>query len=375
MPRINTTHRLAAVFTAAVLILGLAACTAANPQSVPTVSSTAEQSNSAETNSVQLPDPRTLQGQTTASSVADVEPMQGKFDQKLPVTLTDFAKQRVTVSDTSRILALDLYGTIADTVTALGLGKSLVGRTVSNTNKSLSGLPIVTQNGHELNAEAILQLKPSLLLVDSTIGPPEVLEQIRSSGVTVVNFDPDRSIALMAPGITAVGQALGMPAAAVELNNRVAAQLAEAQQYIKKLLPQDAAKRPSIAFLYVRGKAGVFFILGSGSGADDLIQQLGGVDIASKAGIKDIKPANSEALAALSPQVFLMMSSGLESTGGVGGLLKRPGVAETPAGAARRVVDMADGQILSFGPNFPAVLRSLAKAIYDPQDLLGTAKG
>lgn len=362
-------------FAVAALILGLVACTAANPQSVTPLPSIAQQGSSTEARPTQLPDPRTLQGQTTANSVADVEPMPGKFDQKLPVTVTDFAKQRVTISDTSRILALDLYGTIADTVIALGLAKNLVGRTVSNTNKSLSSLPIVTQNGHELNAEAMLQLKPSLLLVDSTIGPPEVLEQIRSSGVTIVNFDPDRSIALMAPGITSVGQALGMPAAAVELNSRVAAQLAEAQEYIKKLAPQDAAQKPSIAFLYVRGKAGVFFILGSGSGADDLIQQLGGVDIASKVGIKDVKPANSEALAALSPQVFLMMSSGLESTGGVDGLLKRPGVAETPAGVSRRVVDMADGQILSFGPNFPAVLRSLAKAIYDPQNLLGTAKG
>ncbi|AJT41546.1 heme/hemin ABC transporter substrate-binding protein [Psychromicrobium lacuslunae] len=374
MPRTNTGHRLAAGIAAVALFLGLAACSAANPQPV-TPSSATQQSSSAEASSVQLPDPRTLQGRSTASSVADVEPIPGKHQQKLPATVTDFNKQRVTVSDTSRILALDLYGTIADTVIALGLGDKLVGRTVSNTNKSLSGLPIVTQNGHELNAEAILQLKPSLLLIDSTIGPPEVLEQIRSSGVTVVNFDPDRSIDLMAPGITAVGQALGLPEAAVELNKRVAAELAATQDYLKKLVPQDAAKRPAIAFLYVRGKAGVFFILGAGSGADDLIQQLGGVDVASKVGIKDVKPANSEALAALSPQVFLMMTSGLESTGGIDGLLKRPGVAETPAGAARRVVDMADGQILSFGPNFPAVLRSLAKAIYDPKGLLGTAQG
>ncbi len=304
-----------------------------------------------------------------------MQPLAAHFTQQLPASVNDFEHRQVIVKDTSRILALDLYGTIADTVLAFGLGKNLIGRTVSNTNSSMAELPVVTQNGHELNAEAILQLKPSLVLVDSTIGPPEVLEQIRASGVTVVSFNPDRSVALIAPGITAIGQALGLTDAAVELNRQVAAQLLETQEYIKTLSPAEESRKPKIAFLYVRGKAGVFFILGSGSGADDLIQQLGGIDVAAQAGVKDVKPANSESLVALAPEVLLMMSSGLASTGGIEGLLKRPGVAETPAGAAHRVVEMADGQILSFGPNFPAVLRSLAKAIYDPQGSVPTGKG
>ena len=48
-------------------------------------------------------------------------------------------------------------------------------------------------------------------------------------------------------------------------------------------------------------------------------------------------------------------------------LVSRPGVEQTTAGKNRRIVDMDDGQILSFGPNTPAVLLSLAKAIYAPE--------
>ena len=60
------------------------------------------------------------------------------------------------------------------------------------------------------------------------------------------------------------------------------------------------------------------------------------------------------------------MTHGVESTGGLDGFLARPGVAENERGKSRRVVDMNDGQILSYGPNTPAVLLSLARAIYAP---------
>ena len=65
------------------------------------------------------------------------------------------------------------------------------------------------------------------------------------------------------------------------------------------------------------------------------------------------------------PDLLLMMTHGLESTGGVRGLLDVPGVAETTAGTNSCVVDMSDYQILSYGPQFPATLAALAEAIYE----------
>ncbi|SIN07595.1 Hemin-binding periplasmic protein hmuT precursor [Mycobacteroides abscessus subsp. abscessus] len=82
-------------------------------------------------------------------------------------------------------------------------------------------------------------------------------------------------------------------------------------------------------------------------------------------------PATSEALVKLNPDLILAMSKGIESTGGIDGFLARPGVGETTAGKNRRVVSMADGQILSFGPNTPAVLLSLAQAVYAPDAVSG----
>jgi iron complex transport system substrate-binding protein len=67
------------------------------------------------------------------------------------------------------------------------------------------------------------------------------------------------------------------------------------------------------------------------------------------------------------PDVILVMTDGLASVGGVDGLLADfPAIALTTAGENRRVVDMADTQILSFGPRSAAVIDGLARAIYAP---------
>ena len=83
-----------------------------------------------------------------------------------------------------------------------------------------------------------------------------------------------------------------------------------------RTLPRRVSKQVSFAFLYVRGTAGVFFVLGKGSGADDLIQAIGGKDVASEQNATNIIPATSEALVKLNPDVILTMSGGIKSTGG-----------------------------------------------------------
>lgn len=64
------------------------------------------------------------------------------------------------------------------------------------------------------------------------------------------------------------------------------------------------------------------------------------------------------------PDVILMMSKGLESVGGVDGLVEIPGIRETPAGMDRRVVDLEDGVLLSFGPRTPLVIDVLVERLH-----------
>lgn len=81
-----------------------------------------------------------------------------------------------------------------------------------------------------------------------------------------------------------------------------------------------------------------------------------------------------EALVAADPDLILTMSGGIDSVDGIEGLLAdKPAVAVTKAGENQRIVDMNDGQILSFGPRSADVLDALARAVYAPDSLIGTA--
>jgi iron complex transport system substrate-binding protein len=320
------------------------------------------------------PDPKTHQGESTAClEDTGVTPVTTDAVPALPATVTDNQGTEVTVTDTSRILALDIYGSLAATVFGLGLGDSVVGRDTSTSFAGASDLPLVTQNGHELNGEAILELNPSVIITDSSIGPWDVVLQMREAGIPVVVTTPERNLDNVGELVGMVAAALGVPSAGAELTARVTGEIQAEVASIAAVAPADPADRPRILFLYVRGNAGVYYIFGEESGADALIRALGGVDVASEIGWQGMRPMTAEALVKAQPDILLMMTKGLESVGGVDGLLDRiPAVAETPAGANRRIVDMSDYEILSFGPRSAPVLDALARAIYAP-DASGAA--
>jgi iron complex transport system substrate-binding protein len=310
-------------------------------------------------------------GARTAASDGWVEPVGPPPEPRLPTTVADFTGERVTVDDASRILALDTYGTLATTVHALGMGDRLVGRDVSTGVPALADLPVVTHNGHELNAEAILDLDPSVVLTDYSIGPLEVQLQLKEAGIPVVILDGARRRDVIAEQIRAVAEVLGVPERGELLAERTERDIAAAEAEVAAMAPASEEARARMVFLYLRGTSGVYYWFGEGSGADDLIDALGGVDVASEVGLEGSRPINAEGLVKSEPELYLMMTHGLDSVGGVEGLLEVPGVADTEAGLAGCVVDMADSEILSFGPQFPHTLRALASAIYGPGGVLG----
>ncbi|MBK1786317.1 ABC transporter substrate-binding protein [Prauserella sp. ASG 168] len=315
-------------------------------------------------------DPRAHEGPSTAVvAQPDIEPVEPAPTPRLPATVTDHQGTSVTVEDTSRILALDRSGTLAATVFGLGLGDSVVGRDSSTGFPAARDLTLVTSNGHQLNSEAILQLRPTVVLTDTTLGPWDVVLQLRDAGVPVVVVTPQRTLDNNGDIVRAVAGALGVDDAGEQLADRLDREVEAKRAEIAALAPDDESRRPRVVFLYLRGTAGVYHMFGKGSGADALISALGAVDVASEAGINGTRPINPEALAKAKPDVVLLMTKGLESVGGVAGAAEIPGVAQTPAGQHRRFVDMNDYQILSFGPLTASVLDALARALYAPDSL------
>lgn len=314
-----------------------------------------------------LADPLSHVGESTAVlGDTSISPIANEPQPQLPVTVTDAQGTEVTVHDVSRILALDLYGTTARTVFELGLGGHVVGRDTSSGFAEAADLPLVTANGHDLNGEAILELSPTVIITDTSLGPWDVMLQMRDAGIPVVVVDSHRSLDTAGDLIRQVAAALGVPAEGEELAERTTTAVEEMVEQISAIAP-TGDERLRMVFLYVRGQSGIYYMFGTGSGTDSLITALGGIDVATEIGWDGMRPLNDEGLVAADPDLILMMSGGLSSVDGVDGLLERvPALAITPAGQHRRVVDMADTEILSFGSNAADVLEALAVAIYAP---------
>ncbi|MFI1796118.1 hemin ABC transporter substrate-binding protein [Streptomyces sp. NPDC020379] len=294
---------------------------------------------------------------SAAAESTGIEPLASAHRAQLPVTVRSADGHDVTVRATDRIVPLT--GGLAETVFTLGLGDRVVARDVTATFDQAKKLPVVTR-GHDVSAESVLSLKPTLVLAETTTGPAEAVGRIRDAGVPVVVLDPAKKLSDVGPRIGKVAEALGVRTAGDELRQRTEQRLDAA----RKGIPHDA-KKPRVAFLYLRGSASVYMLGGPGSGADSLIEAAGGADAGVESGLKrDFTPVTSEALAKAAPDVLLVMDKGLQSVGGVDGLLKIPGVAQTPAGMDRRVASADDGTLLSFGPRTDTVLTSLIEQFH-----------
>ncbi|MFJ9697121.1 hemin ABC transporter substrate-binding protein [Kitasatospora sp. NPDC101183] len=286
-----------------------------------------------------------------------VEPLPDRPAPQLPVTTASADGRQVTVTSAERIIPLN--GSLAELVFSLGLGPSVVARDVSTTFQQASALPVITQ-AHEVSAEGVLSLHPTVVLADRSTGPAEAISQIRAAGVPLIVLDDAKKLDDVGPRIDTVATALGVPDAGRQLKERTA----QRTEAARAAVPATGA-HPKVAFLYLRGSASVYLIGGPASGAGSLIEAVGGRDAGTDSGLSgDFTPLTSEALVKAAPDAILVMSKGLDSVGGVDGLLKLPGVAQTPAGLDRRIVSVEDGQLLSYGPRTPQVLTEITAQLY-----------
>ncbi|MER8089166.1 hemin ABC transporter substrate-binding protein [Streptomyces sp. NPDC058316] len=295
-----------------------------------------------------------------------VEPLTTAPEPRLPVTVESADGTEVTVASTDRIVPLT--GGLSEIVFTLGLGERVVARDITATFEQAAELPVVTR-AHDVSAESVLSLKPTVVLAETTTGPAEAIDQIRDAGIPLVVVAPARELDDVGRRIDAVAAALGVPDSGAELDTRTRSRIEAVQKSVPA--PADGREKPRVAFLYLRGSASVHLLGGRDSGASSLIEAAGAVDAGKASGLKkDFTAITSEALAKAAPDAILVMTKGLDSVGGVDGLVKIPGVAETPAGMDRRIISIDDGVLLNYGPRTDRVLSELVARLH-PKDGAG----
>jgi iron complex transport system substrate-binding protein len=241
----------------------------------------------------------------------------------------------------------------AEIISAMGYRSILVGRDVASSDPALESVEIVA-SGHQIIPEKILSLSPDLILIDDSTGPKAALDVLKAANIEIVMISQAWTLSEIDRKISEVALAIGAPESGVMLQEAIAEQSADVAS-----IPADT----TIAFLYLRGASAIYLIGGKGSGADSLISAIGAVDVGAQSLANPFNPMTSEALARLNPDVFIVMSKGLDSVGGVDGLVQLPGVAQTTAGKNRAVIAVDDSLLLSFGPRTPRLITELAQSV------------
>lgn len=267
----------------------------------------------------------------------------------LPATVRSATGELVSVTSVDRVVSL--APAAAEIVWALGLGELIAGRDLVSSYPGSDKQPIVNP-GHEVSLELVLSLKPTVVLADTSDENADAVAKLTKLGIPVVAIPEATTVYEISPRIDAVASALGGMSAGVELASNTEAKIAKAKS--------TSANQKKIAFLYLRGNAGVYLIGGKGSGADSIIAALGSKDVGTELGIEGFAPLTAESLAKANPDFLMVMNDGLTSVGGIKKLLSLPGVSSTSAAKNSAVIQADDRVLLAFGPQTPSVIACLA---------------
>ena len=298
-------------------------------------------------------------GSACGDSGAAVSPTTARSRARLPVTLADASGDVVTVDSIDRIIPLD--GDLAEVVFALGLGDRVVATDLSATfPPEADALPEIGYQ-RSLTAEPIAAFEPTVLLATDLAGPRETLDQLRDLGYPLVMIDRPRDASGPATKIRQVADALGV-------HERGEALASDVQAAIDAASAAGAAAfatgdRPRVMTLYLRGER-VQFVFGKNSGLDWMIEAAGAIDVGTELGVVDTAPLTAESVLRAAPDVFLVSTTGLEAVGGLDGLLAIPGIAQTPAGEAARVIAHPDQYLFGGGPRAGMLLAELVGELH-----------
>ena len=273
------------------------------------------------------------------------------------VHVTDADNKTVLINSSKRIVALN--GSNTEILFALGAGEQVVGCDLSSTYPpKAKKLPNIGYQ-YRLNAEGILALKPELVIGRRDAKPAQVITQLRAAGVATLLLKEPRNFDEAKVRINKIGHAIGKDKQADKLIQKLEQDLLVLESKIKHLSLK--AKKTAL-FLYLRGPQ-TAMVLGNKTGPGAMLELSGAINCSGD--IKDTRPMTAEAVVAARPDVLILFESGLKSIGGVEGLLKLPGIAQTPAGRNQRIISI-DGLFLSgFGVRSGKAALALFQAIYE----------
>ncbi|MEM6947110.1 MAG: ABC transporter substrate-binding protein [Pseudomonadota bacterium] len=248
-----------------------------------------------------------------------------------------------------------LGGDVTEIIYALGEGSRIVATDSTSVFPPIALTTPKVGYVRQLSAEGVLSVDPDLILISGAAGPETALEQIRATGVGMVEMETAYTIDAIIDKTRRVAEALGVDAKGEELVDQIETDWAEASAVIETL--PDA---PTVLF-FSTVSDGSPSAAGAETAAQGVIDLIGGVNVfGDRTGYK---PISLEAAVAADPDIIMVMNFVAARMGGLDEVAAHPAIALTSAAQSGRIFSIDAVQVMQFSPRTPRAAGALAAEI------------
>lgn len=247
---------------------------------------------------------------------------------------------------------------LTETLCLLGAQGQLVGvDTTSLFPPDVQRLPSVGY-ARALSAEGLMSLAPTLIVASDEAGPPTVLRQLEAARLPLQILKSDHQF----EGVLERTRRLAELAGRQKEGQALLAQLQQQWQQAQEQVARHRPTRPPRVLFVLSHALNQVRVAGRKTAADAMLGYAGALNVMDS--FEGYRPLSGEAVIAAAPDVLLVTDMGLEAVGGIDAFLRMPGLAQTPAGAKKRVVSMDPSLLLGFGPRLPPAVMRLHELLH-----------
>jgi iron complex transport system substrate-binding protein len=243
-------------------------------------------------------------------------------------------------SDASRIAVAG--GSVTEIIYFLGEQDRLVA--VDRTSNFPSEARALPQIGYvrALSAEGLLSLKPTLVMGENDMGPPEVLAQLTDTGVDMVTVPEAHSPEGIMSKLRCVARVLALDDAQIKTAE---SKLASSLDKLGTISVTNDAPSAIVVLMFQEGSA---VAAGGDTSGHGLLQMAG-----LKNALQDMqgwKPLSAESLITANPDFVIITDRAVNMAGGLEEVYANPGIRLTTAGRNNQLIQMDGMTLLGFGP-------------------------
>ena len=264
----------------------------------------------------------------------------------------DAFSQQPTATSAGAMRLIIIGGALTEIVYLLKANSQLVGVDMTSIYPAAATrLPNVGY-ARSLSAEGILALRPTQLIATEDAGPPVVIKQIIDAQIPLTILPSGHQFKDLTDRVSIIGRLVHKTDSAQALASRLVLDWNNTQEKVT----HSKLKNTRVLFILSQNPSQLM-VGGEKTSADAMITYAGGRNAIS--GFRGFKPLTPEAVIAANPDVLLLTDQGMKAVGGIGGVLRFPGVNQTRAGKEQNIISLEAMYLLGFGPRMPLAVAEL----------------